>query len=219
MTKVSYIFQLHRYYLKKYISECGHYITGRMLDIGAGEVDRYAKFFKHTERITTDIHASENVDVVASADNLPFGDAEFDSIVCTQVLEHVPDPWSVVAEMQRVLKLGGHALISVPLTNELHEEPHDYWRYTRFGLKNLLEKNNFEIIYLKQQGGYHVLIAQQKMTHAIQKYNLYERPLLGKISSKLFRLYGLFAVWADRKYGTIYNTRHSIGYVLVARKI
>lgn len=219
MAKVSFIFQLHRYYLKKYIKASGHYITGRMLDIGAGEVDRYAKFFNYSERITTDIHASSNVDVVASADNLPFDDGEFDSIVCTQVLEHVPNPWPVVSEMNRVLKSGGHVLISVPMTNELHEEPHDYWRYTSFCLNNVLNKNNFEVIYLEQQGGYHSLIAQQKMTHAIQKYNLYNHFLLGKIASKLFYIYGLWAIWADHKYNTIYNNRHSIGYVLVAKKI
>ena len=58
-------------------------------------------------------------------------------MVCTQVLEHVPDPGAALSEFLRVLRPGGRVAISTPLTWFLHETPHDYYRYTSYGLTHL----------------------------------------------------------------------------------
>lgn len=213
------IFQPDRAWLKKLIKEFGHYVTGRMLDVGAGDIDRYAKFFNYSERLTTDIQAGKNIDIVAAADNLPFADREFDSAVCTQVLEHVSNPQQVVKEINRVLKSRGYALVSVPLTAELHEQPHDYWRYTRYGIEQLFINNGFEVIENKQEGSYYSMIANVKIRHAINKYKLFERPFLGRIASKFFRVYGGMMMWRDQRSSHEADRRHTLGYVLVARKL
>ena len=76
----------------------------------------------------------------------PFGNAEFDSIVTNQVLEHVFNPDEFLSEINRVLKMNGKLLLTVPFVWDEHEQPYDYARYSSFGLKSLLEKHGFEII-------------------------------------------------------------------------
>jgi len=59
---------------------------------------------------------------------IPFKDNVFDTVICTQVIEHVPRPWLVVHEIYRVLKEGGHLLLSTPFLYPYHLEPRDYFR-------------------------------------------------------------------------------------------
>jgi len=61
---------------------------------------------------------------------IPFPDAAFDGVICTEVLEHVPDPGPFVAEMHRVLKPGAIAVVTIPWSARFHYQPHDYHRYT-----------------------------------------------------------------------------------------
>lgn len=212
------IFQPDRYLLKKKIQKYGHLVTGRMLDIGAGEVDRYACFFKFTERVTTDIQQGDNVDVVASADKLPFDDASFDSVVCTQVLEHVPEPQLVVSEMYRILKHGGIVLATIPQTTPLHEEPHDYYRYTRYGIEHLFTHAGFEISHIDQEAGYHALLAQMHIRHSIDLFNLYERPFFGRAASHFFKAYSFFMLRRDGRENDSVNSKHTLGYIVIAKK-
>ena len=83
----------------------------------------------------------------------PVGDAAFASVVCSQVLEHVPDPWAAVAEMARVLRPGGTLILSVPHLSMLHEVPHDYWRFTCFGLAQLLERAGMQVVSITPTAG------------------------------------------------------------------
>jgi SAM-dependent methyltransferase len=115
----------------------------RVLDVGAGDAP-YAELFAHTEYVTLDWESSPHegaraASVSASADAIPLPDASFDVIVLTQVLEHVRAPADVMIEIARVLRPGGRLFATVPFVWELHEEPHDYWRFTRYALGALLE--------------------------------------------------------------------------------
>jgi SAM-dependent methyltransferase len=118
-----------------------------VLDVGAGDAP-YRELFAHTRYVTSDwaqsLHPGARVaDVIAPADGLPLGDASFGLVLCTQVLEHVPEPSAVVNECFRVLEPGGRLALTVPLLWELHELPHDYYRYTEPGVRYLLEKAGF----------------------------------------------------------------------------
>lgn len=121
----------------------------RVLDLGAGDAP-YRELFSHADYVTVD-HADSlheglaHVDIVASADALPFLDEAFDAALLTQVLEHLPDPARVLAELKRVLCKGRRLFLTVPLVWELHELPHDYFRYTAAGLERLLVNTGFEI--------------------------------------------------------------------------
>jgi SAM-dependent methyltransferase len=94
------------------------------------------------------------IDIVGDIQNMTTIDAgTFDTVYSSQVLEHVPDPLKALQEIYRVLVPGGHAIVSVPLFNGLHEEPHDYFRYTPYGLKYLMEKAGFKIADQYTAGG------------------------------------------------------------------
>jgi SAM-dependent methyltransferase len=84
--------------------------------------------------------------------------------VCLEVLEHVPDPFQAVREIHRILKEGGILIVSVPHLSRLHDEPHDYYRYTRHGLRYLLEQNGFDIQVLEQRGGLFSFLGHQLST-------------------------------------------------------
>jgi SAM-dependent methyltransferase len=119
----------------------------RILDVGSG-LSPYRELFAHTSYVTCDWDQSLYVpdvppDIVAPADQIPVEDGSFDAVLCTEVLEHVPAPWDVLREFHRIIRPGGAVWITAPFTWPLHEQPHDYYRYTGFGLRHLLERAGF----------------------------------------------------------------------------
>ena len=135
-----------------------------VLDVGAGDAP-YRELFGHTDYRTGDWEQSphegaEVVDFVGSADALPIADRTFDVALCTQVLEHVPEPKLVLAEMARVLRPGGRLYLTVPLVWELHELPHDYYRYTSPALEHLLTATGFRVEELLPRNDCFTTIAQ-----------------------------------------------------------
>jgi ubiquinone/menaquinone biosynthesis C-methylase UbiE len=136
----------------------------RVLDVGAGDAP-YRELFAHAEYITSDwehsVHeGAARVDVVAAADDLPLEDASFDAVLLLQVLEHVPAPTRVLAELRRVLRPGGTLTLTAPLTWELHELPHDYFRYTAPGLEHLLAEAGFGEIVVEPRNDAFTTLAQ-----------------------------------------------------------
>jgi SAM-dependent methyltransferase len=119
----------------------------RLLDVGAGDAP-YRELFTHLDYVTCDWEGTQYAPAVPSdlsgrADSIPVPDSSFDAILNTQVLEHVPEPGLVLDEFSRVLRPGGQLWVTAPLTWYLHEEPHDYYRYTPHGLRHLLGKAGF----------------------------------------------------------------------------
>jgi len=119
----------------------------RVLDVGAGDAP-FRELFDHTRYTTLDWARSPHegahaVDIVASADKIPVRDEAFDAALLTQVLEHVPDPSAVLREIHRVVVPGGRLYLTAPLVWELHELPHDYYRYTSEGLRTLMTAAGF----------------------------------------------------------------------------
>lgn len=213
-----YIFQPDRYLLDKQISKFSHFVSGRVLDVGAGEVNRYGRYFKALEYIKMDPRHTEHADLVGSADNIPLGDESVDSIVCTQVFEHLENPVKGAEEIYRVLKKGGHVLLTVPQMNELHEEPYDFFRYTKFGLKSMFKKVGFEIVEVDQRGGYYATLAQMRIRHSIDKYNLYKNKILNRIFGLVFKIYGRIAIYRDNLDKSVSNQKHTIGWCIVLKK-
>lgn len=125
----------------------------RVADVGAGN-SPYRKLFDHADYFCIDweqsVHeGAKRVDLVASAEAIPLPDAQFDAILMTQVLEHVPEPERVLREQYRLLKPGGRFYMTVPLVWELHEAPHDYFRYTEWGVRHMLESAGFDQIEIE----------------------------------------------------------------------
>jgi SAM-dependent methyltransferase len=132
------------------------YVHGLTLDAGAGRLNGKMLLNDYcSDYVSMDINNINGMIKIISdvQDMATVKDNTFDTVYSSQVLEHVPRPWDALSEMHRVLKSGGYAIISVPLFNGLHEEPHDYYRYTPYGLKYLMEQAGFTVVHEGVAGG------------------------------------------------------------------
>ena len=94
------------------------------------------------------------LDFIADIQSMPeLEDESFDTILCSQVLEHVPRPANALGEFARVLRAGGAAIITVPHLSVIHEAPHDYYRYTRYGLEELCSRADLTVKQIEPTGG------------------------------------------------------------------
>jgi len=148
--------------LYKNVSELILNLNGKLLDVGCG-TKPYQNLCKVDEYIGLEIDNEGNrqhqyADVFYDGKTIPFNDKYFDSILLTQVFEHVFNPNEFLKEINRVTKMGGVFLMSVPFVWDEHEQPYDYARYSSFGLKHILSENGFEIIeHRKSNNGLEVI--------------------------------------------------------------
>ena len=127
---------------------------GKVLDAGAGRCAyRDLLLESADEYVGMDIDQSSAVAVVGDAQHLPFADESFDTVFCSQVLEHIPNPCLSLGEFLRVLRPEGKLILSVPHISWLHNEPHDDYRYTNHGLEFLLRQSGFVIKNISPAGG------------------------------------------------------------------
>lgn len=212
--------QPERILLHHQLARFAHRLHGRLLDIGAGECRRYKAYFSQaTSYETLDFNPAWKPDIVGSAEAIPLPDESVDSIVCTQVLEHLPHPWIALREMHRVLRKGGTCLLTAPQTNELHEEPQDFFRYTKYGLHTLLEDAGFTVEAMDQRGKYHALRMQLRIRHLINTWKPYEQPWAMRILCPFTLLLTQYALWRDRSSKNPAATLHAIGWCVLARKV
>lgn len=125
-------------------------LSGDVLDVGCGRKP-YLSLVSAKRYVGVDIDSPVTrslgvADVLYDGRILPFPDASFDGVLCSQVLEHVFTPDEFLREIGRVLRPGGNLVLAVPFAWDEHEQPWDYARYSSFGLKALLEKAGFEVI-------------------------------------------------------------------------
>ncbi|MCK9594964.1 MAG: class I SAM-dependent methyltransferase [Candidatus Omnitrophica bacterium] len=128
------------------------FIKGRVLDIGCG-LRPYARYLRAKIYVGIDILAEVKPDIRSRCDPLPFKDGSFDSVICTEVLEHILRPQACLAQINKALKKGGIVYITVPQSWCLHYEPDDYWRFTRYGIETLVKEAGFEIVAMRRIGG------------------------------------------------------------------
>jgi SAM-dependent methyltransferase len=116
------------------------------LDIGA-QNGPYAAHFPN--RLPLDLRRGRGVRVIGDAQALGIADASFDVVLCTEVLEHLPEPQKAIDEIFRVLRPGGTLLLTTRFLFPIHDAPHDYFRFTKYGLRHLLRR--FELVELEEE--------------------------------------------------------------------
>ena len=198
------------------------YAKGNLLDIGCGNKPYLSLFTSKVDKyIGCDIiQSSQNaVDVLCPANELAFEDASFDTAFSTQVLEHVADHQGMVRETYRILKKGGYAILTVPFAWELHEEPYDFYRFSKYGLRDLFEKTGFEIITIKSNGGKWASIFQLwlNVLMSTRKYKTLRSKMIKLIFIRLrfIVLYNKFSIWLDKRY---FDDGLTLNYIVIARK-
>ena len=159
---------LPAYYARRDITRDASRLSGRLLDLGCGNQPYRSFLPKNIEYIGLDFPSTQEGPnqqvrpaIYGDGRTLPFADQSFDAVLCTQMLEHVNRPETVVQEIGRVLKPSGVGLISVPFFYNLHMEPHDFFRFSPYGIKDLLERSNaVRVRELRGQGGIGTLLVQ-----------------------------------------------------------
>lgn len=196
-------------------TQCG-YLQGRVLDLGCGNQPYRPLLTNVATYVPYDIDAQgSKPDVVGTAQLLPFADASFDGVLSTQVLEHVREPWTMAAEIARVLRPGGTVVLSAPQAWRLHEQPHDYFRYTIYGLSALCERVGLEPIETLNQGGAWAQVGQTVnntlwVRHAVRRFSLgWVLRRLGTVAINLS------CSLLDRLW---YDSGETLNYVVRARK-
>ena len=136
--------KLTRVTLDRFIA--AHASRGLTLDLGA-QTGPYAAHFPR--RVALDLRPGPGVDVVGDALALGIASASVDVVLCTEMLEHVTEPQRAIDEMYRVLKPGGMLLLTTRFLFPIHDAPHDYFRFTKYGLRHLLR--GFDILELHEE--------------------------------------------------------------------
>jgi SAM-dependent methyltransferase len=122
-----------------------------VLDVGCG-LRPYEDLFEHCTYIGIDVDASGRTEREKRADRLfdgvqiPYEDARFDAVFCTQVLEHALEPEALLRDIHRVLRVGGRLLVTVPFMWGEHEPPFDFRRFSSFGIRRVIEAAGFRVL-------------------------------------------------------------------------
>lgn len=147
--------------IKAFVSESAREIapSAIVLDAGAGET-RFSTYFRDARYLAVDLAAGDpawdysGIDVRANLQALPFRAESVDAVLNIQVLEHVKNPDGVIQEFYRVLRPGGRLLLTAPQGWHEHQQPYDYYRFTRFSLRELFRSAGFGECRIEPMGGY-----------------------------------------------------------------
>lgn len=143
------------------------HLYGKCIDIGCGDMPYRSfieKYVKEYDSLDIEKRVN-NVKYLADIQDMSMIDSDsYDSALCIEVLEHVPNPCKAISEIHRILKNGAKLVFSVPHLSRLHEEPHDYYRYTKHGIRYLFENGGFHIISIEPIGGLFSFLGHQLST-------------------------------------------------------
>ncbi len=192
-----------RQYMERILTDNSKYIKGNVLNVGGGP-----RPYRHLNRnmINMDLFVNTEVDIKANIiSDFPFKENTFDTVICTQVLEHVENPAKVIEEIHKVTKKNGILILSAPFLERYHPDPKDYWRFTEDGLTVLL-RDKFKIILIEPFGGRAIWFAC-----FIHLHRVFPRILVRLITKLAFYLdkyeknkkiwtYGFFIVARKREY-------------------
>jgi len=207
--------KLTRVTLDRFIAS--HASDRRTLDIGA-QNGPYSVHFPR--RVALDIQPGIGVQVIGDAQALGILDETFDVVLCTEVLEHIPDPQRAIDEIYRVLAPGGQLLLTTRVLFPIHDAPHDYFRFTKYGLRHLLRR--FEILELHEETDAVGTLAVLLQRLGMQAETLHRTPLraIWLVWAQMVRPFS-FLITAE--YGDSRRLRHeqgimTSGYHVACRK-
>jgi len=197
------------------------FCRGRLVDLGCGQAPLYGAYKSYVADSTcvdwpNSAHGNEYIDVECDlAQRLPFENETFDTVVLSDVLEHVPEPEALWKEMGRILVRGGRVLLNVPFFYWLHETPHDYYRYTEYALRRFAEREGFKVLVLQPLGG-----APEVLADIVGKVFVERVPVVGRPVATLVQAMtrGFVRTGLGRKVSEATSHQFPLGYFLVAEK-
>ena len=176
------------------LAEVAPRAKGALLDVGCGEkpyehiFTPFVTSYVGIEHEATFAHTTASSrpnkpDLYYDGARLPFPDASFDTVLNVQVLEHTTTPQALMGEMARVLRPGGTLILNAPFCFRLHEEPHDYFRYTPHGLRDMCERAGLEVTDVRAQGSLWSVLG-----HKLNSFLAFQVAELGGVTQALGKL-------------------------------
>ncbi|RLS33752.1 MAG: class I SAM-dependent methyltransferase [Planctomycetota bacterium] len=198
----------------------GH-ASGHLLDLGCGKVPFYGTYREFVDEVTcvdwaNSSHPCKHLDLsVDLTGTLPFSDGSFDTVLLSDVLEHIPTPEYTCREIARVLKPGGTLMMNVPFFYWLHEEPYDFHRYTEHALSRLMTISGMEVVRIDRLGGAPEILAD------VFAKNISLLPVAGKplaiFAQSVAAIFGRTRF--GRKVSTVTSKNFPAAYGMIAVKI
>lgn len=197
------------------IKQKSHYAYGLLLDVGCGRKP-YQNVFKGVRKyIGLDLPLNNKADVYGNGMYLPFKDRVFDTVLCNQVLEHVPEPFLLMKEIARVLKPGGFLILTTPQTWGLHLEPNNFYRYTKYGLSYLAEKSGLEIVEMSPTCGLWATVVQRISDTIVYTYASDWSETSIRVLSFILSPFLIIGYYLDKIFGSRGDTLDNI---MIAKK-
>jgi glycosyltransferase involved in cell wall biosynthesis/SAM-dependent methyltransferase len=208
---------LHRETMRHF----GPRLSGLLIDLGSG-YSPYRPLFSNAKKyVAIDLARDRNSHIVADVQALPIASEVADSLVCAEVLEHVPDANRVIEEVVRILKPGGNILLTAPMSWNLHYEPYDFRRYTSYGLWQLLDRYGFEIMETRRIGGLFSLVGSRLVDGVATELYRRLKFLPRRLRHSLILCYSIptsiFFMTLSRL-GDNFQSSDAIGWAVLARK-
>ncbi|AGP37298.1 hypothetical protein BE04_47020 [Sorangium cellulosum] len=197
------------------------YAHGAAADLGCGTVPLYGAYRSHVSSVicvdwSNSAFETPHLDFECDLNGaLPLADASLDTLILSDVLEHIARPESLWAEMARILRPGGVAFVNTPFFYWVHGEPYDYYRYTEFAHRRLAEQAGFEVLVMERIGGLLEVACDvfAKSASAV--------PVVGNPIAAVAQ--GVVSAWSrsspGRKVAHWSGRKFPLGYFLVARRL
>ncbi len=204
----------------KYQLAFAQYATGRLLDLGCGKAPLHVAYRDHVASTTCvdwaeSLHANPCLDLIADlTEPLIFEDCNFETVLLSDVLEHIPKPEQLCVEISRVLTKGGHLLLNVPFYYWIHERPYDFYRYTKFALQRFMSLAGLEVVELTTVGGAPEVLADiaSKLANSLRGGRVIAAWL--QEAASLLGRSKRFVAYSQKS-----SESFPLGYFLVARKV
>ena len=195
-------------------------IRGRVLDVGCGW-QPYRELLECDRYWGVELGPEVRPDVRANVAQLPFRDEVFDGLVCTEVIEHVPDPQAVLDDISRVLAQDGAAYLTAPMSWCLHYQPYDYFRFTNWGLEMLAERAGLRVVTCERIGGVFSLIGvrlSDVLAHRVERLFLFFGKGVGERMGALAALSVSIPFWILGLLLDRFDERDAIGWAVLLEK-
>jgi SAM-dependent methyltransferase len=205
---------------EKYLAALKSHASGRLLDLGCGKAPLYGVYKNLVTDVTcvdwgNSLHQTSHLDKEADLTKpLEFPDGAFDTIILSDVLEHIPIPLDLCREISRLLSPGGKLIMNVPFYYPLHETPHDFYRYTEFALRRFMDNSGMQVLYLEPIGG-----ALEVVSDVLSK-NIMRLPVVGSPAARALQTVSEW--FAKSRMGVKLSEKTSkqfpLGYFMVAER-
>jgi len=194
---------------------------GELLDVGCGSKPFAPLFAGRVQRYWgSDLRASRYLgqarpDAFATAEEQPFRSGTFDTVLGLSMLTYLPEPGRMLAEAHRVLKPGGMLILEFTQMVPLHDEPHDYFRFTRYGAEYLLRQAGFELVEAVPVGGLWARVGLT-MIAGLNRVNRGPVRVLTELPVRL--LYVILQTGFELLDRLFFDPREVLAHVVVARR-